>query len=76
LLFSHAIQLITLIALEIVKYIIEQLSTLPEKKRIELINTKNDQGNTPLHWAALNGHLEVVQILVKNGADCKVRMNF
>jgi ankyrin repeat protein len=76
LLFSRAIQLITLIALEIVKYIIEQLSTLPEKKRIELINTKNDQGNTPLHWAALNGHLEVVQILVKNGADCKVRMNF
>lgn len=54
------------------KYIVEQLSALDDKKRIELINTKNDQGNTPLHWAALNGNLEVVEILVKAGGDCKV----
>jgi ankyrin repeat protein len=26
---------------------------------------QNDSGNTPLHWASLNGHLEVVQSLVK-----------
>ena len=59
--------------LDIVKYIVEQLSKLDDKKRIELINTKNDQGNTPLHWAALNGNLEVVEILVKSGSDCKVK---
>lgn len=59
--------------LDIVKYIVEQLSKLDDKKRIELINTKNDQGNTPLHWAALNGNLEVVEILVKAGSDCKVK---
>jgi ankyrin repeat protein len=56
--------------LDIVNYIIEQLSTLEQAKT--LINTKNNEGNTPLHWAALNGHLEVVEALVKNGGDCKV----
>jgi len=49
---------------------------LDEKKRIELINTKNDQGNTPLHWAALNGNLEVVEVLVKAGGDCKVIIEY
>ncbi|CAO3649090.1 unnamed protein product [Mucor fragilis] len=58
---------------DIVKYIVEQLSTLDDKKRIELINTKNEQGNTPLHWAALNGNLEVVELLVKAGGDCKIK---
>lgn len=58
--------------LDIVKYIIEQLATLDNK--VELVNTKNEEGNTPLHWAALNGNLEVVEVLVKNGGDCKVKL--
>lgn len=37
------------------------------------VNVQNEEGNTPLHWGALNGHLAVVEILVKNGADCKVK---
>jgi hypothetical protein len=59
--------------IDIVTYIIEQLSALGNK--VELLNTKNNEGNTPLHWAALNGNLEVVEILVKNGGDCKVKIS-
>jgi len=29
----------------------------------------NEAGNTALHWAALNGHLECVKLLVQSGAD-------
>lgn len=32
----------------------------------------NDAGNTPLHWAALNGHLESVKLLVQSGADVTI----
>ena len=28
------------------------------------INTKNDQGNTPLHFACLTGNLEIIKILL------------
>lgn len=37
-----------------------------------LINAQNDAGNTALHWAALNGRLECVQILVEAGADVTI----
>lgn len=37
-----------------------------------LINAVNDAGNTPLHWAALNGHLECVKQLVQLGADVTI----
>jgi hypothetical protein len=33
------------------------------------LNRQNAQGSTPLHWAALNGHLAVVKQLVGAGAD-------
>lgn len=32
----------------------------------------NDAGNTPLHWAALNGHLECVKLLMHSGADITI----
>jgi ankyrin repeat protein len=51
------------------------LKSLEEEEKKKLINVQNEQGNTPLHWAALNGHLEVVKALVQNGADCKVNFN-
>lgn len=37
------------------------------------INLQNSSGNTPLHWAAMNGHLEAVKLLVNHGADASVK---
>ena len=44
-----------------------------EKVEISMINNTNSQGNTPLHWAAYNGHLEVVKMLIKAGADMWIK---
>ncbi|KAK4972618.1 ankyrin repeat-containing protein [Elasticomyces elasticus] len=38
-----------------------------------LINVKNAAGNTPLHWAAINGHLSAAKLLVAAGADVWAR---
>lgn len=38
-----------------------------------LVNHTNKEGNTPLHWAAYNGHLEVVKTLLGAGADMWVK---
>ena len=36
---------------------------------LAIINAQNEAGNTALHWAALNGHLEAVKVLLENGGD-------
>ena len=36
------------------------------------INTKSNSGATPLHLATKNDHLEIVQILLQNGADTNI----
>jgi ankyrin repeat protein len=48
------------------------LSVSTEKPASELINATNDAGNSPLHWAALNGHLECVKLLIQAGADVTI----
>lgn len=45
------------------------LQSLDEPARKSLCNHRNHSGNTPLHWAALNTHLECVKALVEAGAD-------
>ena len=36
---------------------------------LAIINAQNKAGNTALHWAALNGHLESVKVLLDQGGD-------
>jgi ankyrin repeat protein len=36
---------------------------------LAVLNAKNKSGNTALHWAALNGHVEVLLVLLQRGAD-------
>lgn len=37
------------------------------------VNLQNLAGNTPLHWASLNGHLDAVKALIGAGADPAIR---
>ena len=37
------------------------------------LNLVNTEGNTPLHWAALNSHVSLVRLLLENGADFNVK---
>ena len=34
-----------------------------------LVNQKDESGATPVHYAALNGHRQIVRLLVQRGAD-------
>lgn len=39
----------------------------------EIINLKDDSGNTALMFAASGGHLEIARVLVETGADINLR---
>ncbi|MFC2161028.1 ankyrin repeat domain-containing protein [Acidobacteriota bacterium] len=45
------------------------------KKDPELANAKNISGLTPLHYAALYGNKNVVELLISNGADIQMKLN-
>jgi ankyrin repeat protein len=47
---------------------LEGVKTLIEQNP-ELVNAKDKDGRTPLHWACRGVHLEVVKFLVDKGAD-------
>ena len=37
------------------------------------IRAQETNGRTPLHWAAFHGHIDVVNLLLANGADVNLR---
>ena len=39
-------------------------------------NARDSDGNTPLHLASKNGHLEIVEILLDRGVDVNARNNY
>lgn len=41
--------------------------------RENTINICNMEGNTALHWAALNSHVAIVRLLLENGADINIK---
>lgn len=52
------------------------LSLLPTPTELTtFVNKQNLSGNTALHWAALNGHLELAKLLLGKGADASI-LNF
>jgi NAD/NADP transhydrogenase alpha subunit len=52
---------------------LQRLSDLDAAQRAAFVNHRNYSGNTSLHWAALNTHLECVKALVESGADVTVK---
>lgn len=49
--------------------LLSALGAAAEGSPSEFVNHGNQEGNTPLHWAAYNGHLNIVAALIKAGAD-------
>ena len=39
------------------------------------VNAKDNDGSTPLHWAALDGHKDVAELLLANKADVNAKDN-
>ena len=40
-----------------------------KEEKQAFLDATNEYGNTGLHWAAMNGHLAVVRLLVESGAS-------
>ncbi|KAL5356638.1 ankyrin repeat-containing domain protein [Aspergillus floccosus] len=63
--------------LEILSHLLAVLKNasaqLSQEQIAAVVNHRNHSGNTPLHWAALNTHLECVKALVEAGADIVVK---
>ncbi|KAL4883044.1 hypothetical protein BJY04DRAFT_216757 [Aspergillus karnatakaensis] len=64
--------------IEILSHLLNVLTSSPatelSKEEIQkVLNHRNYSGNTALHWAALNTHLECVKALVEAGADVGVK---
>ena len=48
---------------------LDVLRFVTENSTKEYFDSKNESGNTPLHWASLNGHVGVVKHLLELGCD-------
>src|SRR5438132_1003092 len=47
-----------------------------DKQYYSLMNVANAQGNTPLHLAAIMGFDNLVDFMIKNGADPTLKNNY
>jgi uncharacterized protein len=52
---------------EALEYVIKRLSVD--------VNVQNNEGNTPLHWASLNGQQKIVELLLQRKANPTIRNN-
>ena len=48
-------------------------SQLEPSTKTEVLSRKNEAGNTALHWASVNGHIEAVKALIDSGVDVWVK---
>jgi ankyrin repeat protein len=53
---------------------LEKVKTLL-KDHPDLVSSKDSIGQTPLHWAAVGGHKDVVELLLANKADVNAKAN-
>lgn len=53
--------------MEVVRFLVEELNLA--------VNTKDEDGHTPLHGAAFVGRNDIIEYLVAHGADIKARAN-
>ena len=56
-------------SLEITQILINYCKDNNPEQLKEFINTSNDQGVTPLHYASFRGEVPIIKLLVENGAD-------
>ena len=56
----------------ITQEIINYVKKYNENNLISFINQKNDLGITALHYASFKGNLQIIKLLINNGADCSM----
>jgi len=54
---------------DVVKGLLQHFSESSKAEKRDFLDAANEYGNTGLHWAAMNGHLEVVKLLMEHGAS-------
>jgi len=62
---------------ERVKELLAHLNSFwyPIPIKMGYVNATSSNGSTPLHYAAYNGHTDVVKLLLENGADPSIKDN-
>ena len=56
-------------SLIITKILITYCKNKEPTKLVDFVNLPNDQGITPLHYASFGGDIEIINLLIENGAD-------
>ena len=43
---------------------------------LSIVNDVDDSSNTPLHLAAMEGHIKIVEMLIESGSAVDTRLDF